>query len=253
MGLNKLKIIKFERQFESAIVIGDLHGNLSYVKYQVNQLKIKNTLLIVAGDVGLGFNGADYLNLNELNFHMKKNNNILLLLRGNHDNPATWSRHPDLTPFWQDGYENVRLLEDYTVLEFEDSYSKKRIYCQGGAYSIDRRVRMQGRDYWSDEPFVYDEEPIKDLEGITHIITHSAPDFCQPVSKSNIMGWLKNDLNLNDDLNRERGDHTKLYNKIAEKNKIQGYFYGHFHYSNQEYINGTLFKLCNISEFYEIK
>lgn len=247
--------LKFDNIFESIIVVGDVHGEIKALVNKVNsQYRIKNSLIIVAGDVGLGFHKPNYdLDIfKKVNPQLKKSNNILLLLRGNHDKKDIWLDSPLHKQYWQTGNENIRLLKDYTVISAKSERGDVNILCVGGAISVDRQQRTVNKDYWVDEPFVYEEDKVKDLQGITHVITHSAPDFCQPISKGGIHEWIRNDYKLAEDTDNERKDHTRLYNKLSKKNTIKKWFYGHFHWSNFGEYNGTIFKLLDIMELNEL-
>lgn len=256
--------------FENIIVCGDIHSDIMPLMFKINEtLKLQNSLIIVAGDVGIGFNkDGHYLDLlSRASARLKKRNNLVLLLRGNHDNPEKWNDYEPFKAFWQDGDSNIRLIKDYTVICTNNFYGERNILCVGGAISIDRKPnpnsvnlygepwpgRMVGINYWPDEVFVYDESKVKDLEGITDVITHSAPDFCEPLIKNGIEKWLESDPSLKEDCDKERMDHTALYNKLREKNQIKSWTHGHFHFSNRTYINDTLFCLCGIMEFNELK
>ena len=63
---------------------------------------------------------------------------------------------------------------------------------------------------------------------------------------------MKKDVNLETDCNKERQDHTLLYNKIKEKNKIDKWAYGHYHFTGKTYVGDTLFRLCDIMELVEL-
>lgn len=241
--------------FENIIVSGDIHGDIMPLAFKVNEtLKLQNSLIIVAGDVGIGFFKDEYyLNLiSRASARLKKRNNMFLFVRGNHDDPSKWNDYKPFKAYWQDGDENIRFVKDYTVVSASNLYGERNILCVGGAISIDRTDRILGKTYWPDEIFVYDESKIENLEGITDVITHSAPDFCEPILKTGIESWMENDATLEADCNKERTDHTVLYNKLKEKNQIKKWCYGHFHFAHRTYVNDTLFCLCKIMELVEL-
>lgn len=248
--------LKFEQLFENIIVCGDIHGDIMPLIFKINEtLKLKNSLIIVAGDVGIGFyKDGYYLNiLSRASARLKKRNNILLFVRGNHDNPEKWNDYEPFKEYWQDGINNIRFIKDYTVISAHNLYEGHNILCVGGAISVDRTGRTPGQGYWPDEIFVYDETKIESLEGITDVITHSAPDFCEPILKNGIESWMALDSALEKDCTKERSDHTALYNKLKEKNQIKKWCYGHMHYSHTEIINETVFNLLGIMQFYELR
>ncbi|MEK6829734.1 MAG: metallophosphoesterase [Nanoarchaeota archaeon] len=246
--------LHFENTFDSIIVCGDIHGDIMPLVFKTEQYKIQNSLVIVAGDVGIGFHkDGYYLTLfKKVEARLKKSNNIFLFIRGNHDDPDKWLDHLPFQKHWQDGNSHVRFVKDYTVVSAHTDRRAHNILCVGGAISIDRVHRTQGINYWANEPFVYDEEKASSLEGITDIITHSCPDFCEPILKGGIQHYISVDANLEADCDKERKDHTLLYNKVKEKNQVQRYFYGHYHFYNKTNIGETMFRLCDIMELVEI-
>lgn len=247
--------LELHQIFDSIIVSGDVHGDIIPLVNKINErYKICNSLIIVAGDSGIGFyKDGFYTNLfKKANSRLKRNNNTLLLIRGNHDNPQCFSDHLPFKSYWQDSKSNIRIIKDYTVISVHSERNYHRILCVGGATSVDRTQRNENYDYWTDEPFVYDESKAETLVGITEVITHSAPSFCAPLIKGGLANWILKDKKLEEDCDKERNDHTLLYNKLKEKNQIKKWFYGHFHFSNKMEFEGTMFRLCDIMELIEI-
>lgn len=247
--------IIFEKSFDNIIVCGDIHSDIMPLVFKINEEnKIINSLIIVAGDVGLGFHKDNfYLDVfQKAAERLKKNNNTLLFVRGNHDNPDFWT-NPVFAEYFQEGTSNIRLIRDYTtIIAWTESRGQYKILCVGGALSIDRVARTAGSNYWPNEPFVYDEEKASELEGITHVITHSCPHFCEPLTKGGITEWMGMDKELEVDCTKERDDHTLLYNKLKEKNQISRWTYGHYHYSHVTVIDETVFRMLAIMELCEI-
>ncbi|WP_172982660.1 metallophosphoesterase [Phyllobacterium sp. SYP-B3895] len=108
--------------------IGDVHG-----KYDGYKAAIKNVpFSIQVGDMGVGFRtiryGEEVWARNPPFDRMSKGRH--LFIRGNHDNPEVCRRHK----YW---------IPDGTAVD--------GIFCLGGAVSIDRAYRTEGRDWWSDE------------------------------------------------------------------------------------------------------
>lgn len=261
--------VQFSQIFENIIISGDIHGNIMPLIFKVqNQYEIKDSLIIVAGDVGIGFHKDGYYTglFTRISKRLKKNNNILLFVRGNHDDHSKWNDYEPFKKYWQDGNSNIRFIKDYTVVSAASNKQLNNILCVGGAISIDRKPnpnvinmqghpwpgRTEGENYWSGEEFVYDESKVENLTGITHVVTHSSPDFCEPILKGGIQKWIETDKTLLEDCAKERSDHTTLCNKLKEKNSIQEWYYGHFHFSKRETIDGTNFRLLDIMELAEL-
>jgi len=79
--------IRFE-EIDDLLFCGDIHGEFETIVYKLNQYS--NTVLIVCGDIGMGFHKDDYYHtlFKKLNSKLSKQNNNLILFRGNHDDPA---------------------------------------------------------------------------------------------------------------------------------------------------------------------
>lgn len=86
------------------------------------------------------------------------------------------------------------------------------------------------------------------------VITHTSPSFCELLSKEGINKWTCNDKTLISDIQQEREVMNSLYETLKEHQQhVTHWCYGHFHQSWHSSINGTLFKMLDIMEFYELK
>ena len=75
----------------SIVICGDIHGDFNLLVNKVCvQYQMKDTLVIVAGDCGFGFERKGYYeNIVKRNTkRVNESNNWFLFIRGNHDNPA---------------------------------------------------------------------------------------------------------------------------------------------------------------------
>jgi hypothetical protein len=218
--------------------IGDLHGNFAYIRWWLKQGHHKNITLIQVGDFGVGFkpNTEDYV-LQELNKELGKRESFLLVIRGNHDNPAWFDGNHD--------YEFIKFLPDYSTMEID---GLNHLFI-GGAVSVDRKLRTEGIDYWKDESFVLDLDKIKDLKDIDVVVTHNAPIFVEPFGFNGLVAYYaERDSTLLDDLTKERNNITEVFNVLQKNNSIKYHFYGHFHYSTKNLIDGCNHIMLNISE-----
>ncbi len=194
---------------------------------------IRNSQLVQVGDFGLGFGNKneEELKLKTLNKTLKAGNNLLYVIRGNHDDPAYFQK-------WQK-IGNIRLLPDYTVLEL-GGYS---VFLAGGAISIDRTTRSEGKNYWKEEEFVFDsrklEPVIREIKNINIIVTHSAPSEFWPFDFDlNVHGYMMRDKQLKSDLDKDRAAHTSLLKQVSSKFVPTHWYYGHFHASNHSEYSG---------------
>lgn len=242
------------------IFIGDTHG-LRPIFSIIDRHNLTSQNLIHVGDLGLGFVSIqqDIKNLDVLDEMLIETNNHLYAIRGNHDNPIFWDKSKGLN---LPKYHNIHLVEDFEVIKIEN----KHVLFAGGAISIDRRPRMSDLPWptwWKDEVFKYDEEKMEQNiygKDIDIVVTHSAPDFCFPQGSNN---YLVNEyaiveyqhgIKLHDELAEERGEITRMYSDLKHGfgKKPKYWFYGHFHNTKSEDINGTIFKLLNINEIYDV-
>ena len=157
---------------KTIIVSGDIHGDFNQLVFKLCiQYKLTDTLLIVAGDCGFGFEKKEYYEqmVRRNTKRMNQANNWIVFVRGNHDNPAYFEG----TTF---SYKRFIAVPDYTILQA----CNHSILCVGGAISIDRIYRinewnkrkyrvhsneLQENDisrnlYWKNEAPIYDADKI---------------------------------------------------------------------------------------------
>ena len=90
MNSRKYDIYQFP-ECNNVVVSGDIHGDFNLLVNKICvQYQMQNTLVIVAGDCGFGFDKRGYYdNMVKRNAkRMNDANNWIVFIRGNHDNPA---------------------------------------------------------------------------------------------------------------------------------------------------------------------
>ena len=265
----------FTLQFPEAkdiVVSGDIHGDFNLLVNKVCvQYHMRDTLVIVAGDCGFGFERKGYYeNIVRRNAkRMNECNNWFLFIRGNHDNPAYFDgktfRHKRFTA-----------IHDYSVVKANGHI----ILCVGGAISIDRQSRKEAWErnqrkmhrfghnsdaddlfapnyYWHDEAPVLNEELLSKITAQHHVdsvVTHTAPSFCELQDKNGLQQWAVFDKSLKDDVQKERGTMDAIYDylKTNAGGTLSHWYYGHFHQSWHSSIDGVLFKMLDIMELAEL-
>ena len=255
---------------KSIVISGDIHGNFNLlVNKMCMQYKMENTLLIVAGDCGFGFeNRGYYENIVKKNTkRMNEANNWILFVRGNHDNPAYF----DGCTF---KHKRFIAIPDYSIVKA----CGHTLLCIGGAISIDRSYRIDAWEqlqkkrhkssqdlservyernyYWPNEKPVFNAELLEKItteQTIDTVITHTSPSFCELQNKNGLYRWACNNAQLLADVQQERETMDCIHHKIKENQTVTHWCYGHFHQSWHSDIDGILFKMLDIMEFYEIK
>lgn len=215
-----------------------------------------NSIFILCGDYGIGSNKEQYyLNAFEsFNKILSYNNSYVIFIRGNHDNPAFFDgKTIDLS--------NIKAVPDYSIIEA----SNKRILCIGGAVSIDRLWRKEQEKrinafpkkstktlYWENESPVFDEDAINEIikaGKINYVVTHTAPSFISPETKSGIDEWLIKDETLSKDISNERLVMDRVFETLRDKSiKPEYWACSHFNYSNIEKRSDVLFRSLNCLE-----
>lgn len=228
------------------IFIGDVHGEFHQLAHRLAVRKIRDSVLVQVGDFGVGFyeKVVEEENLAKLNKTLKAGNNLLYVIRGNHDNPAYFDK-------WQK-IGNIRFVPDYSVLEL-DGYT---VFLAGGAISIDRTSRIQGKNYWKEEEFVFDverlETSLKEVERVDIVVTHNAPAEFWPFQINYLVtAYARRDDELILHLARERELHSKLLKHLTSKFDPSHWYYGHFHTIEDGEYNGLKYHVLGESELRE--
>lgn len=263
-----INIFRVPNDITTMIVCGDIHGEYRTLMNKIiSQYSLTDTCVIVAGDCGFGFFKYGYYEkeLNYVSKKLKEKNIYILFVRGNHDSPEYFRRDD----FFRT--DRVFCVPDYSLI----SWNSHNILCVGGAISIDRWPRMldnfklKEKKYSGDEryrPLCYWEGEMPSFDIIVLdqvlevakpdiVVTHCAPEGVTPVRKLSMEQWAEHDEYLIDSIEVARRRMKSLYTALTlcEKCDIRNWFYGHYHFSNTEYIENTKFQLLNILEFVEIR
>lgn len=209
-----------------------------------------DSLIIVTGDSGLGFNPFEYYKetLENINEILEYNNSYLVFIRGNHDNPDFF-----------DGklidYPRVKAIPDYSVININE----KNILCVGGAISIDREWRKKHEAiinmfnkgpkkslYFENEAPVYNDELLNEIVKsvkIDYVISHSSPSFIYPDEKEGLDSWAENDSSIVKDLQDERLVLDKVFGTLRDNGSRPTYWlYSHFNMGSVTKRSDTLFR-----------
>ena len=255
---------------KSIVVSGDIHGDFNRLIFKLCvQCQMRDTLLIVAGDCGFGFENRGYYEdmVKRNSKRMAEANNWIVFVRGNHDNPAYFDGHTFK-------HRRFMAVPDYTVIKA----CGHTVLCVGGGISIDRRYRLDKWDaeqrkpfrghhssqeerlskryYWRDEAPVYDDirlDEINEKFAVDIVVTHTAPSFCELQNKNFLMQFADADPTLLDDVRAERETMDLLFHRLKQDaHPLTHWYYGHFHQSWYSSIEEVMFSMLDVMEFREV-
>lgn len=240
------------------VVSGDIHGDFRELVYKVCVCEcMHDTLVIVAGDCGFGFEKPGYYEniYKRCKKRLEEYNNLIVFVRGNHDNPAYFDGR-------QVSHWRWLAVPDYTVIRA----CGHTILCVGGAVTMERTWRersechhfnpedvFQPDLYWANEGPVYNQEKLDYIcqrrYMIDTVVSHTAPSFCEPKEKRTLWQWSAEDITLHRDVKKERKVMDRIYTFLKEhSHPLLYWYYGHFHYSFRRDIDGINYKMLNIME-----
>ena len=110
--MKTLKTYSFPKA-KNIVVCGDIHGEFNAVIYRMCvQYQMTDTLLIIAGDCGFGFEKPGYYDIifNHNSSRLSKTNNWVVMVRGNHDDPAYFNEE-------RISHERFRTIPDYSIIQ----------------------------------------------------------------------------------------------------------------------------------------
>lgn len=212
------------------IAVGDLHGNWDYLIWKIRQTKLDNVDFIQVGDFGVGFKSkkVEADNLTRLNDELKKTDNTLYVIRGNHDDPSYFDGSKDLSV-----YDKIIFMSDYSNIGLSE-------FVVGGAISIDRSKRVENLErtpYFNGED-VKENNSYINLKLNKHVETlfiHAAPysvfkDMCEKDITlklgDEVNKYSKSDVFLVGDLRKEQ---LILEQLIRNLPKLKNIYLGHYH------------------------
>lgn len=242
---------------KQVLVSGDIHGDFKGVVYKLCiQYGCTDTVLIVAGDCGFGFEKPGYYETvyKQVAGRLRKANNWVVFIRGNHDDPSYFAEE-------KVSHERWRCVPDYSIIQA----CSHNILCVGGATSIDRydrkkenanrreRGHLQTAVWWADEAPVFSPESIEAIPEsirIDFVVTHTAPSFCELQGKHGLKSWAVMDPALIWDTDKERKTIDEIFNCLYDHgHPIERWYYGHFHQSWVGRREGVQFSMLDIEEF----
>ena len=231
--------------YSKLIIIGDIHGRLPKIVEQMSEHS--DTLFISTGDCHLGEKpfDSDIEMFEKIEYSLSINNNILVLIRGNHDNPKYFKKTSTFRSLLEETAPHIILVPDYSIIKTQNY----NILCIGGARSIDRVFKIKDKDWWQNENIQKpDDKFFEETDNIDIIVSHSAPLFAQPLEFSDELKFYNSfivnayaiyDSKMKNDVYKERLLLKGIYEKLNNKYHIQYILFGHYHKSIESKYNKT--------------
>lgn len=200
--------------------IGDIHG--AYIPYLSLIEGVKESVQV--GDFGLGFGTRGEPTYVDSLFHDYDGKHRFI--RGNHDNPAACKK----SSHW-----------------ISDGHIENDIMFIGGAASIDRAWRTEGKDWWPTE-----ELSIPALEGMIQLydqvhpnimVTHECPEF---LAKEVMIPLVKGIDNF-------RSRTREAFDAMFSLRKPETWIFGHWHTPLDYMYRGTRFICLPINGYIDLE
>lgn len=247
----------------NVMFVGDLHGNIADFADDI-VAKCDNSLIFVAGDIGLGMFDPRMVQLEMFYLEdiCRKKDNIVFMIRGNHDDPAFFNDLRHTSKAMEDYLQHVILAPDYSLVET----SKGNILCIGGAISIDRSLRDEKDKNPEDALVWFNDEGVKFID-LSPMIEYTNSDdgeieedmnpFLQDIKNKNIKIVLSHTGPIDappvsivspdevkDLILKERTYLKELGEYLIEHgNNIEKWIYGHFHQHHDVTVNGIEYRM----------
>lgn len=203
------------------LITGDTHGDAAALALIVKQMEPSDAL-IVAGDFGFVFRDTpdEWSFLNDVDCFLRKMGSYIIYVDGNHENHQVLNKLP--VEYWNGAKVHRVRSRILHVLRGEVLTLKdKNIFCFGGAFSIDRSVRVLNKSFWeeelpTDEDYCNGNSNLEKYDRIDYIVTHTCPLNLVPC-----LGTF-----------HAAAEERQLQNYlqwVSERFPDAGWFFGHWH------------------------
>lgn len=209
--------------------IGDVHGHYGRLKKIIRKCDVS----IQVGDMGVGFRAwtphEGVRDLPNPPYDTMRREGDHRFIRGNHDNLEVCRRQR----LW---------IPDGTMVH-------DRVFCCGGATSVDRAWRTEGLDWWPDE-----ELSIKELDCVIDdfveqkpevVCTHDCPDFIA----NEYCSWKGRAKFVDESRTRQALD--AAYALVERKPRL--WLFGHWHETCRLVRSGTHFQMLGELDWVDVE
>lgn len=226
----------FTQDPQTIAMAGDWHGNLDYARRVIEYTQIRDVEgIIQLGDFGVwpGRCGATYLD--GLEQMLRKAGMWLLFIDGNHED---FTQLHSL-PVDELGTRPVRERLWHVPRGMRWTWHQKSWLALGGATSLDRKYRREGRDWWPEEAITAQQaQQVIDAGPANAMITHDCPAGVDIPDLPPDTTWDPHALVL-------ANAHRRQLATVLEAVQPEHLWHGHFHV---RYSIDTLFggKACRV-------
>lgn len=208
-------------------ITGDIHGETKRITDFVKEKQTTlEDILIILGDVAFNYflDERDFFRKEEL----KKLPITIFCIHGNHEcRPYHISSYKEIpfyggTVYQEKQYPNLLFAKDGEIFYFNN----KKYLVIGGAYSIDKYIRLTyGYHWWEDEQPSLEirkkvEENLEKINwNIEGVFSHTCPLNTQPCHLF-LSGFSQNNVDAS----------TEIWlQELADKLSFQHWYFGHYH------------------------
>lgn len=225
---------------DKLVLAGDIHGQPSRLAMNISYYDIRDSHIVLLGDVGMGFAGNHIGPLSYLSRIGKDRNNTFYVFRGNHDNPDSF--RGEVKEMIEGKFDNIKVLDDFDEILLSDGHLG--LIVPGGLsidrkYAVNGKPRTDGKNYWINETIDYVgasdiiEDPNRSYD---FILAHSGP--LPPILRTSSM--LKYIAESYDpDIITDQADEFECINKIIDRFKPKYWINGHYHVTETFEVGST--------------
>ena len=224
-------------------ITGDTHRRFEHIKnFCLKHKTTTNDVMIILGDAGINFCG--YWRDFDLKKELVKLPITLFCIHGNHEQrPETIDTYEEVEHFgggvyMESEFPNLLFAKDGEIYDFDG----RKCIAIGGAYSIDKHLRIPGVNWWEDE------QPSEEIKNrvenalasaewkVDIVLSHTSPfkympreEFLPGIDQSQVDNSTEHWLDF-----------------IEEKLSYKTWYCGHFHTSKS--IDKIIFLYCTFIE-----
>lgn len=206
---------------------GDTHGSFERIEMFCKKMNTtKDDILIILGDAGINYSGPHYDEINKR--YIQSMPITLFCIHGNHEQrPYTIKTYEEKlwhegTVYYEEKFPDILFGKDGEIYNLNNN----RCIVIGGAYSVDKMVRLvRGYHWWSDEQpsqeiKQYVESQLENNSWeIDVVLSHTTPKKYEPTEMF-IKGFNQNKVDKS----------TEIWlDEIEDRLNYKKWYCGHFH------------------------